>query len=160
MNLTASLDEIDDSYVYLCDPIRNNVLTGGHFIRFIYSPNEMIMNGLYIYFSLTDVTVDKFFAKSKFSFSTVSDHNKYILGKIISLEHSLLSKYKNTNKKTCKFSLSEQFSSGVVKIHDDLIDSKSTETHILLKISGIWEAETEYGLTFKCSKLDNTNYLP
>ena len=56
--------------------------------------------------------------------------------------------------KTKKYSLKEQLDNGFIKIilsNNYNKDIKNIEA--ILKISGFWETETEYGITFRCTKI-------
>ena len=47
----------NDQYIVFSDPIKNNVIENSVFIRIIYSPPEIIFNGIFI--SLSDTTYDE-----------------------------------------------------------------------------------------------------
>ena len=72
--------------------------------------------------------------------------------KIISLEKSLLQKL-NIQNKIMKFNISEQLKTGHIKLFSS--DSVHPGNKIILKISGVWENNIEFGLTFKFSSVNH-----
>ena len=73
MNLVKNLNQYDDSYIIFCDPIKNNVMNDGNFIRILYSTNDLTLNGIYLFITLKDVICDKYYNKYKCIFN-VNNH--------------------------------------------------------------------------------------
>ena len=48
---------MNENYVYFCEPIKNNIMNEGSFIRILYSTNKFVMNGIYIYVNLNHTEV-------------------------------------------------------------------------------------------------------
>ena len=67
------------------------------------------------------------------------------------IEEELLNKYENNNK-IPQYKINEQLKNGNLKIFID-IGNKSVCSFVL-KISGIWETEDKYGLTYKFIKIN------
>ena len=116
MNLVKSIEQYNNNNLIFCEPIKNNIMNDGNFIRILYSTDIITFNGIYLLINLSDCSFDKFY-----------NSNKVPLYKIY-----------------------EQVSSGFIKIYSE-ISSKSNHLFIL-KISGIWETPTHYGLTYKFIK--------
>lgn len=144
MLLVQSLDQYNNNHLIFCDPIKNNVMNDGFFIRVLYSTEKMALNGLYLLVPFHDVTCEKYYNKFKCSFS-VSAHRE-IIEQLRRIEESILGKYKTT--KQPMFKIYEQAKSGSIKLFDDLNQAR---TPFVLKISGIWETQNHYGLTYKFS---------
>jgi hypothetical protein len=123
-------------------------MNNGNFIRILYSTPNMILNGVYLLINLYDVQCEKYYNKYKCNFN-ISNH-KDIIDNIKIIEEDILKKYKVN--KIPLFKIYEQFSSGYIKIFSDF-DNKSKYSFIL-KISGIWETQINYGLTYKFIKTD------
>ena len=148
MNLVKTFEQYDHNCIFFCDPIKNNIMNEGNFIRILYSTNSMILNGIYLKLNLYDVTCEKYYNKYKCNFNVQRDTIECI--KVI--EEQILSKY-NTNKKPL-YKIYEQINSGHIKLLSDppsLIPS-TEECSFVLKISGIWETQLNYGLTYKFLK--------
>jgi hypothetical protein len=154
MNIISYIDNYKEDYVYFSDPIYNTIINvpNSKFIRILYSTKEIILNGIYIYIPLNDVVLEKYYNKYKCVFS-MGLQNKEIIDKIKMIEYNLLKKYKHicTNK-TPQYKISEQLRTGYIKIFNN-ISSKYNCNNFLLKISGIWETNNEYGITFKFSAI-------
>jgi hypothetical protein len=68
---------------------------------------------------------------------------------ITNFERNILKKLNITNKKSCN-AITQQVENGYVKLFSDIANQKSYDTYIIiLKVSGVWESVSEYGLTYK-----------
>jgi len=143
MILIKTLDQYEDHYVHLCDPIKNNIISDGIFFRIIYSTHDVTLNGMYLLIELQNVICEKHYNKYKYSFN-VHAHND-LIDNIKKIEESLLNKIK-FNKNPC-FKIYQQFLSGNIKLFTEHPTNK--DMRVVLKISGIWENETNYGVTYK-----------
>jgi hypothetical protein len=74
----------------------------------------------------------------------VVDH-KNIIDKIKLIEEQILDKLKLQNK-TPQYTIYDQLKHGYIKMHNEY---NSPNMNFVLKISGIWESNTHYGVTFK-----------
>lgn len=147
MNIVKTIEQYNEDGVYFCDPIKNNIMTEGNFIRILYSTPIFILNGVYLSISINQLTIEKYFNKYKCSFD-VHSHST-IIDKIRTIEEGILRKINIKNKiPQCK--IFEQVRNGNIKIFSDNIE-KNNNT-FLLKIAGIWETECNYGLTYKFIK--------
>ncbi len=145
MNILLTLEEFDENNIFLSEPIRNNLINNGTFVRFLYSTSEVVMNSLHFFLALKTTQSEKYFNKIKFSFS--QSQNLDVINNFCWLEHYLLDKFCPKERKTQKYQLKEQLHSGCLKA---CIDESMTEgKQLVLRISGIWMTEAEYGLTFK-----------
>jgi len=151
MFLVKNLNQYNDNHVFFCDSIKNNIMNDGNFIRILYSTNNITLNGIYLLIKLNDVVCDKYYNKFKCIFN-VNNH-KDLIEEIKLIEESILNKFKNTlYNKHPEFKINEQFKNGFIKIFQE-ISGKSVHNFIL-KISGVWETQTSYGLTYKFIKIN------
>ena len=146
MNLVKMIEQYKDNNVIFCDPIKNNIMNDGNFIRILYSTNMMILNGIYLIINLTDIMCEKYYNKFKCTFN-ISNH-KELIDRLKIIEEDILKKY-NTIK-TPSYKIYEQLKSGYIKIFSDVGDK--TNSSFILKISGIWETQNNFGLTYKFVK--------
>jgi hypothetical protein len=152
MILITQLEQYEDHYVHLCDPIKNNIISDGHFFRIIYSTHDITLNGIYLLIELKNITCEKHYNKYKYSFNVNTHHD--IINKIQNIEESLLTKIK-FNKKPC-FKIYEQFVNGNIKLFTESPSNKNMR--VVLKMSGIWENEHNYGLTYKFIHINEDCY--
>ena len=146
MNLAMKPEQFYINHVYYCDPIKNNVINDGNFIRIIYSTPLFVLNGINICTILNDIITEKYYNKYKCSFN-IHNH-KDMIENIKFIEESIL---KNCNilNKTPQYKIYEQVKNGHIKIFTDIDKDKTNTNLFLLKISGIWINDTQYGITYK-----------
>ena len=149
MNIVKNMNQYDLNNIYFCDPIKNNVMSNGLFIRIIYSTPYVVLNGINLFVSLNDISVEKYYNKYKCVFN-VNTH-KELIDSIKIIEEGIL-KNVDIKHKIPQYKVYEQVRNGNIKIFSDNIE-KINNNLFMLKISGIWETETHYGITYKFSKI-------
>jgi hypothetical protein len=144
MNIVKRIDQYDEKKIFFCEPIKNNVMNEGNFIRILYSTYNLVFNGIYLLITLNDITCEKYYTKYKCGFNILL--HKEIIDNIKFIEENLLKKSEIFNKLP-QFKIYEQLKNGNIKIFND-IGNKAVYSFVL-KISGIWETNNNYGLTYK-----------
>ena len=147
MNIVKRIDQYDNNNIFFCEPIKNNVMNDGNFIRIIYSTNNIVLNGIYLLIILNDITCDRYYTKYRCNFNIA--FHKELIDSLKIIEEDLLKKCEISDK-IPQFKIYEQIKNGNLKIFSD-IGNKST-CSLILKISGIWETHNNYGLTYKFIK--------
>jgi hypothetical protein len=148
MNIVKRIDQYDDNNLFFCEPIKNNVMNDGNFIRILYSTNKFTLNGIYLLVTINDIICEKYYLKYRCTFN-VSMH-KDMIDNIKVIEEDILKKYEIVNK-DAQFKIYEQLKNGNIKIFSDVTNKSSSS--FILKISGIWETQLNYGLTYKFIKI-------
>ena len=77
MNIVKHLEQYKEDHVYFLEPIKNNIMNNGKFIRIIYSTPLFTLNGIYISFNINNTSIDKYYNKYKCSFDT-NQYNEFI----------------------------------------------------------------------------------
>ena len=149
MNLVKKIEQYDNKSIFFCEPIKNNIMNEGNFIRILYSTEIMILNGIYLLINLNDINSEKYYNKYKCTFNILN--HKEIIDNLKIIEEEILKKYK-TNK-TPSFKIYEQIKSGYIKVFTDVGNKQNCS--FILKISGIWETQNNYGLTYKFIKINS-----
>jgi hypothetical protein len=169
MNIVLSESQFNIENIYFMEPIVNTIMDNSMFIKIIYSNQLITLNGLYLTMNIKVNNSELYFKKIKFTYDLKNSHNNMILNKLYNIEAYLLDKY--TCNKTKKTILYDTLKYGMIKIfpnqlniHNNSINTLSTSntshnqqndykstTDFILKISGIWENDTEYGVTYKLS---------
>jgi hypothetical protein len=147
MNLVKSINQYNEDNIYFCEPIKNNVMNEGKFIRILYSTHNIVLNGIYLLVHINDITCDKYYNKYKCNFNTL--HNKDIIDNIKTIEENILRKIEI--KKIPQLKIYEQLRNGNIKLFNEVNKSFCS---FILKISGIWETQFNYGLTYKFIKIN------
>jgi len=149
MNIVKRIDQYDDNNLFFCEPIKNNVMNDGNFIRILYSSTSFTLNGIYLLITINDITCEKYYLKYRCTFN-VSIH-KDMIDNLKVIEEDILKKYEIKDK-VPQFKIHEQLKNGNIKIFSDI--NNKTIASFILKISGIWETQTNYGLTYKFIKIN------
>jgi hypothetical protein len=147
MNFVTSLEQYNDKFIFFCDPIKNNIMNDGSFIRILYSTPEIILNGIYLLVTINDFTCDKYYNKYRCCFNPTTHRD--LIAKMKLIEENILEKI-NMKDKIPQFKIFEQLGNGNIKILNDITCTNSCT--FILKISGIWETQQNYGLTYKFIK--------
>jgi hypothetical protein len=149
MNIVKRTDQYDENNLFFCEPIKNNVMNDGNFIRILYSTPYFTLNGIYLLVTLYDIMCEKYFLKYRCTFNVAM--HKDIINNIKVIEEDILKKYEIIGKLP-QFKIYEQLRNGNIKIFSDVGNRGSSS--FILKISGIWETQFNYGLTYKFIKIN------
>jgi len=170
LSLAINIDKYNHQSIYFCDSIKNKVMNEGNFIRVLYSTERFTLTGIYLLLSFKEVYIEKYYNKFKCSFNIYQ--HKQLIEKIKEIENTLLKKFCSMHKnedatetnenpnqnrydeynKQPQYKIQDQLKNGTIKIFSD--DYPSIKSNMfILKISGIWETDTQYGLTYKFSKV-------
>lgn len=135
MNIALSVKDITIDDIFFLDPIKNIIINNSKFIRIIYSNNLLTLNGIYLICNIDN--------KDK-------NNNHGLSLYIQSLEDNILNKFSKEKNKNYK--IREYFNNNFINI--DYTKSEEKYSKYILKISGIWDATNNIGLTFKFLKLN------
>lgn len=149
MNIVKRIDQYDENNIFFCEPIKNNVMSEGNFIRILYSTHNVVFNGIYLLFTLNDITCEKYYTKYRCNFNTAT--HKDIIDNLKIIEEDILKKCEIPDK-ISQLKIYEQLKNGNLKIFTDI--GNKTTCSFILKISGIWETLYNYGLTYKFIKVN------
>lgn len=150
MNIAKRLDQYNEDCVYFCEPIKNNIMTDSNFIRILYSNEIMTLSGIYLIININDLFCEKYYNKYKCIFNP-NNHNE-LIENIRKIEETLLCKVELQNK-IPQYKIYEQLKNGIIKIFHEIIVKQNNI--FLLKISGIWETQYSFGLTYKFISVQN-----
>ena len=132
----------------LSEKTKNNVMEGGDFFRLYYSDNLCNSNGLFIYFSLKNVSIEKYFNKIKCNFYHTD--NKNTIQYLKNIEQQILGALPFKHKEQV-YRIDEQLTNQYIKIFTEknITFGKNKNINVILKISGIWNNYISCGLTFR-----------
>lgn len=174
-NVILHIDNIDFQNIYIMEPIKNTIIQDGEFRRIIYSSDYMTLNNITLHLKIPYAKIQKYYQKYKcFLTDDLSKEVQFL----IDLENHILH---NTHHcfKHQKANLLEQVRNGFIKFfytdqegHNNNNNSVSNNNHSMentnknghiftqsesftlqIKISGIWETENEYGVTYKVTSI-------
>ena len=151
-----NIDDFKIEHTFFTAPVKNIVIEGSNFIKLIYSNELTTLSCIYLQVPFHLQNVERYFNKLKYSFDPNNFHNKKLIEKIYLIEKSILEKINIYNKKPV-LHLYDKLSRGCASLNAHYSSSQSTSSSsssitkrcLFLKISGIWETDYNYGLTFK-----------
>ena len=146
MLIVKKIDQYNDNYIYFCEPIKNNIMQDGVFVRILYSTPIVVFNGIYLEINLFDTVFEKYYNKYKCNFNMNHLQNREFIEKIKTIEENILKKYNIINK-IPHYKIYEHIRNGNIKIFCDSVPKNNNV--LILKISGLWETINNYGLTYK-----------
>ena len=101
MNLVKSFKQYNNNNVLFFEPIKNNIMVDGIFIRIVYSTENMTLNGIYLSVDLMDITCEKYYNKYKCCFN-IFNHT-HIIENLKLIEEELLKNIRPINYRFSKF---------------------------------------------------------
>ena len=140
-NAIMTIPQYNGNSIFFCEPIKNNIMLNGDFIRMIYSTKHVTMNSIYLKLPCTIIGVSKYYNKCKYDIEL----NAEAADKIKAIEIDILQKI-NTRGKRPQCNICESIQKRCIK---NVCEYKEDSKTLLLKMSGIWETEDECGITYK-----------
>jgi hypothetical protein len=138
---------------------KRNLIMEGDFVKLVYSDECTAINSLFfvspLKFKQAAVVQDA--EKSTIWFAPYDPHNQTIIQRLIRYEQVLLEEYQSQmmcNKNPMHL-LKNQLLSGTTKLYrhrrsvTDAAAAPRTTCEILVKISGVWESNENFGITYK-----------
>ena len=134
--IAEEIDNIDYHNIFISESNKN---TSNNFIKIFYSNNLLFLNSIYINLHLTNLKIQN----NKIIFDYL-----YNIEKIKNLESFILNNI-NINKDPV-LKLTNLLDSNILKFGNEIFK------HNILKISGIWETNENYGITFKILEFNSS----
>lgn len=144
MILITTLEQYNNDCIFFSEPTKNNIINESKFIKIYYSNELFTLNGIYMTLQINNILCEKYYNKYKCSFNY--ENNVTLIQTLKNIEEDILKKY--SCNKPPEFKLFEQLQNKYIKIFDEIPINKNN-IKIILKISGLWETDYSYGLTYK-----------
>jgi len=135
------MGEYNKNCIFFCDPIKNNIMLDGDFIRIVYSTQHFSLNGICLKLPFKILGITKYYNKCKYEIYLTNPE----LEQIKLIEMDILQKI-NIRGKQPQYNIHDHLLCGYVKT---ICDYKTEPDSLVLKISGVWETDTECGITYK-----------
>lgn len=132
--IAENIDNIEYYNIFISESNKNN----NNFIKIFYSNNIFFLNSIYINLNAVNIKL----CNNKIVFDSLYNYEK-----IKNLELFILNNV-NINKEPI-LKLSNLLDNKILKFGEELFN------HYILKISGIWETNDNYGITFKILEYNN-----
>lgn len=134
MNVLIDTSTYKDEYVYISEPVPNNIIKNGLFYKINYSTEFVTLNCIYIIYKQRTVYTADDILQNNFQ--------------IKNIERQILSNPMFNNKAKL-FKLTEFIDFGLERFISSGAQYITTNLLYVIKISGVWETETNCGLTYK-----------
>lgn len=144
MLLVKDINQYDKSHVHFSNSIKNNIMKNSNFIKILYFTPLVKINGIYLKINIENFLNVKNIYRNNYMFDVFS--NAELIEQIKNIEIDILHMSQISNK-IPEYDLYKKLISGNIKIITDTIEEKYE--NFIIKISGIWENETNYGLNYK-----------
>lgn len=130
MNIIISPCDFNVQHMFFTDT-KNNIMMEGIFKKIIYSNESILLNGIFI-------EIPKIFIKETMTF-------------FIDLEKTILRQYKTLYQVSKKENLGfqKQVENNTLRVYKERQTTPYRPTIYVIKISGVWETHTDFGLTYK-----------
>lgn len=145
MYIVINLCDFQYTNVFFKKAVKNKVIDNSIFYRIIYSDSIMCTTGLFIKIPITIQLLERFHNNYKCTF-TVQD-NENTINELEKIEHKILDLV-NIKKKKVKYGILNQLRCGTMKFYTNHLGNHISGQYII-KISGVWETEKNYGVTYK-----------
>lgn len=142
--VTTQPENIKKEYIYFNEPIQNNIINESRYIRILYSTPNIVFNGIHVFINLTIDNMERQYNKNILYYNI--EKNIQAINSIKKIEKKILKKYNSL--KSPYYNLSELLDGGIIRLFTDLTEKKKV-MNIILKISGLWEDDETYGVTYK-----------
>lgn len=128
---------------------KKNTVIDGTFSKFTYSNEHFIMNGIYFELPIHNINITTDTKSTILTYQPYEKGNLEYLQYISNIELQLLDYYNriNNTRKTPINILSKKIFFGNIK--SNIPNLSKMSNIITIKISGIWETDTEIGLAIK-----------
>jgi hypothetical protein len=153
MNILISPENFDISQLFFTES-KENTIMDGNFIKLIYSTDFLTLNGIFLDFQVKSSERKIFNNKQYLFFNPENENSIHTFERIEKsiLEYFILiniDKKPAIKNKTINQVIYKQLKNGIIKYYQytNLLPFYTPKYYI--KISGIWETNTQIGLTYK-----------
>ncbi len=143
-----SLSDISTDNIFFTDRA-NNIIMDGTFMKIIYSTDYASYNGIYVPCSFISTEYD--IEKKELKYNPYVEKNRRLVDFFSKLEEDIMWAYatKYQIQKTPQYCLRGQLINGFFRIRSSYSTYYSESPQFVLKISGIWETEATFGISYK-----------
>ena len=146
MNILLHQSQFNYNYIYFKEKIKNTVYNNSNFIRIYYSQRYFTMNCISLLIPLKNLKITRNGNKHIGHINKILNNDIIIF--IKNIETYLLNICNIKNKEQV-LSLQNQLDNKFIKIYNIDDEHSNQISNLHLKISGIWETNTSYGITYK-----------
>tara|TARA_Y100000992_G_C20966706_1_gene350738 strand:+ start:26 stop:499 length:474 start_codon:yes stop_codon:yes gene_type:complete len=154
MNILINYNTYNPNNVFFSESIKNTIVENGVFRRIVYTPDNFSLNSLHFMIVIQNAVIKKYYNKYKCYINNVHMNQQEII-KMKEIEKSVLSRLDIKDKKPI-YQIEDLLNQKHIKFFStDALKDNYEYFRIVLKISGVWESDDTYGLTFKFIDINN-----
>lgn len=153
MNIVYDINQYSKDKIFFLETKKNTIMEG-FFTKILYSDEYLTTIGLYLTAQFHGLSMNIVNNKNILRFERKSI-NTNLCCKISQVEKDILEYYKilfNCSKNPVHL-LSEHLNNNCLKLYMK-DDNKSESMKTIIKISGIWETDRDFGITYKFIEVD------
>lgn len=132
---------IEYKYIFFGTTLNNKIIENGKFTRIYYSSPLCSLNGIYIEVDIDEIEKKEYNIRNNKLLINL-EANKEIIRKLKIIEENILNVINIENKNKTR-NIYNEIKKGYIKLN------YKPKNKIMLKISGMWETNSAYGLTHK-----------
>jgi hypothetical protein len=157
--LAINMDTYNAKNFYYLEP-KNNLIMDGKFSKIIYTEFYYTINDIYYYIPIEYTHIQYQNEQCIVYFDTQTFQNQVLLNKIYKLETEVLYNYANyvNCRKISTMNIYNKLLSGQIRILSSnphtIENGTKSAIQFLLKISGVWENNSHFGITAKIVESD------
>lgn len=144
MNIAIPMSAYHPRLLFLCEPVPNTVMPDSTFTRILYSDSDITLVGVHLQLHIEGVHDEMHYQKVRTIFD-VSANSRAVLS-IERIESNILDMIGGGKRRVTK--LTDQLKHGILRSATHACWN-SGGPDFVLKITGVWETDTEYGITYK-----------
>lgn len=152
MTATLQLQQFNNYYTLYGPRTNNTIVQNSNYISLKYSTEICSFNNITLMFTLQDFTIDEYFNKYKCDYKS-SALNELTMNKLLLIEKQILHKFKQKTSSSPVYKLENQLKDNsrlkLFSTKHTRMGAHHKQGTFLLKISGIWETSSEYGIIYK-----------
>mgnify|MGYP001222155903 CR=1 FL=1 len=138
LTLSIPINKINEKNINYKECTKNKILTNSTFCKLLYSNDFTTINGIPIYLEFITQSYN-----SKYKLFINKYANSALIKDITAIENKILQNYHCYKNPIYK--IKDTIQKGVLKINTEYPISNK----FIIKITGIWETDIEYGLTYR-----------
>jgi len=150
------IEDYDDKQVIYFEKTKNKIIDNGYFIKFFYSTSQFTLNSIYIDIPLVDYSIKNIYDKNKIkcAFEKTNEKNKWVIERLKKIEEDIIELFFPNIKKPPSYNLYDKIKNGMFALyystnHKIYNTSFFQNNNLVLKISGLWITNENYGLAYK-----------
>ena len=153
MNIVYDINDYSKDKVFFLETKRNTIMDG-FFTKILYSNEYLTTIGIYLTIEFQGASITLVNNKSILHFER-KNYNNNLCQKISQLENDILEYYRTlfNCKKNLVTILSDHLNNNCLKLYMKE-NNKSNSMNTIIKISGVWETDRDFGITYKFIEVD------